>query len=433
MDEPLERNTHSRGDANQENTLAGNTMLVDSVRLFLISEKIALIGALARLSGLINSFCVSIMLSLPETPLSNTGLNSQFQNSNAYELESSITVKLDWLQLRTLHDSEQSFLELLEVLGHVFDDSFDFAFDRSGFMGRRWSASGQSVRGIKVFFDPPGDSSPGVGLVILTGSVLAVASAEDLWDFCSLVRAGWCAVATRLDVALDDYEKSLNFEDILVAAEADNFALCHSAQFHKSKKRGGDWGCSLIFGSSQSDKRVTFYDKSEESGGLIDAYRLEVRFRNYKADKVFEQYVSYSLENALSESSFYLAQVCVGSVDFLDRSSGDKNLSRLPRLSWWQAFLNRVAEGVRVPSKRRQMSVERSINWIFHSVAPTLAVLRHVLGVSAYNDMLQEFQKSGEIRLSKYHWQLINIYQQDWEKQSDELAGVVIPSHLEVF
>lgn len=347
-----------------------------------------------------------------QTPVSNTGLNSQSLD------DAQLTVKIDWLQLSTVHASLEDFQAMLKYLEDIFSDQIVWYSDRPLYRGRRWDTSGSSSRGIQVCFDYPGEVEPGKGWLLISGGLLSQIDAPTVHDLCATLQTLWLAVARRLDVAIDDYSKPFDFRLIYDQARAGNVALVRktSVAYHASAKgKDGLEGESVVLGSPQSDKRLTFYNKAVESDGATDSHRVEVRLRDYKADQVFQQLADWSPQDFLDKGPLYLAGVVTGAVEFVDRSSGDRNLKRLPLLDWWSDFLIRVgSSGLRLAAKKREHSMERKISWLMKDVAPSLAMLKRVLGQFSFREFCETLVTSGDSRLSKAQEKLIKVFLYDW-------------------
>jgi hypothetical protein len=64
-----------------------------------------------------------------------------------------------------------------------------------------------------------------------------------------------------------------------------------------------------------------------------------------------------------------------GAIDFIDRAAGDANLSRCPRLGWWQKLLDVLGRARHVVN-RVVPPLQQSVEWFKRSVAPVLSVIR---------------------------------------------------------
>ena len=376
----------------------------------------------ARLSRLFELIFLSPMITTNQqggqgfssalTPASNTGSNSQTLQSP------DLTVKVDWLQLSTLHPSTEDFKQMLKYLEDMFDDQITWHSDTPLFRGRKWDSSGNSVRGLQVCFDFPGEVEPGRGWVCLPGSLLAQVDARAVYDLCCMMTAAWSAVSRRIDVAIDDFSKPFQFREIYDLARAGNVAHVRSTSIRYSasaKNKDGLEGESVILGSAQSDKRITFYNKAVESDGAVESHRVEVRLRDYKADQVFQKLATLTPDQFESEGAQFLAGVVIGAIDFLDRSSGDRNLDRMPRLSWWAEFCDRVGSArLKLASKRPVHSMDRKVAWLVRDVGPSLAVIQRVLTERDFRDFIETLLDSGKARLGEAHEKIIRVFRFDW-------------------
>jgi len=199
---------------------------------------------------------------------------------------------------------------------------------------------------------------------------------------------------TRLDLALDDYGKTLDLDAVIGAVEAGNYAGAQCCQVVKSGKRGGGrWGVAVVLGSASSDKRVTIYDKEVESEGRIKAIRIEVRLRDDLARQAWNKLFPTLFDPNLT------AGYVLGSISFLERRG--RHLSRARLLDWWQKFVSYVRT---TPKKLRRLprhrTVEKALGWLRRQVAPTLTTLARVCGPRLLSRLFEE----GDKRYQKNEW-----------------------------
>jgi hypothetical protein len=218
----------------------------------------------------------------------------------------------------------------------------------------------------------------------------------------------WRFKPTRIDIALDDYWKSITCEQMSNAIDAKNVAKFNPDKANVTRNFGAG-GFTLNMGSPTSDRRTVFYNKAAESEGELDCHRLEARFRNDLAMSVFKDWVSIEPENYEALSASYLAATAVGAIDFPDRASNpdEKNVSRLPKLDWWQAFLDRVGEVVVHSRPRVVRSLERTLTWIERQVLRSLVVVREVCGRSSFNGWMARGMDKAKENLSSWQQHLI--------------------------
>ncbi len=199
------------------------------------------------------------------------------------------------------------------------------------------------------------------------------------------------AKCTRVDVALDDYSRQLlDLEAIAAAADAGNFSQFRRKKVTREQQRLGgrmiDTGFSIDWGRRGKDGSgvsVQVYDKGLESKGEIDSNRFEVRFAKERAKMLGECLFGSSTDESLVEK---LRNAVGGAIDFIDRAAGDANLSRCPRLGWWQQLLD-VLGRARHVVKRAVPPLQRFVEWFKRSVAGQLSVVRAV-----FNSAGQDFE-----------------------------------------
>ena len=179
---------------------------------------------------------------------------------------------------------------------------------------------------------------------------------------------------SRLDIALDDHKRRIEPDDVEREFEAGHVVGYRLGTPHRPKRRVK--GQTLVEGASfelgrrgadGSGKFLVVYDKTLESDGEIDAIRWELRFSKEAADTAF---LVLSSSRDLPSLSCKLTRYVGGAVDF--RSSPHlTNLSRRPRLAWWEYFVGILgAAELKVP--RQRPPLQQSIEWVRRSLAPLL-------------------------------------------------------------
>lgn len=187
---------------------------------------------------------------------------------------------------------------------------------------------------------------------------------------------------SRLDVAVDDLSRSLfDLDQAALAAASGNFTGYKVAQVLRPVARVAGrmeaTGYSVTFGKrgkEGSGRQVQLYDKALESGGEINSIRLELRTFKERADLLFQLLCSAGDVGAFVTK---MGNAIGGAIDFRDRSSGDPNLDRLPRLAWWQNVVDCLGElSLRVA--RPLPPLQSSLRHLARTWSPTLAVARAV-------------------------------------------------------
>ena len=197
--------------------------------------------------------------------------------------------------------------EVSDVLGGAPGDWIE---QEQGFKSYRRSLMGPANS--RLHFDPRNGSDFNLSL---PGQACQRAGTERLRMFISsFVDTG--AKARRVDLTLDDYEKRITPARFLEELRGPN-KVTHS---RKALTISGvilgepDTGETVYLGAPQSNRRLRVYDKSFESGGLIDAYRWELQERKSAAEKA-----AYDL--AYGDWNKVVRSRLVGFVDFRERES----------------------------------------------------------------------------------------------------------------
>lgn len=296
-----------------------------------------------------------------KTPSSNTGLNSQITPLPINDLTPRFEVKIDTITgvYRDVF-SENDAVAIINRYEDFFNDKMAFWPDRTVTRGKTWDGTtSDSLRGLQLCWQRPEAGQPGQLLFHIPGKAIQNVEQDNLRSFLELLGGIYGAEYTRCDIALDDYRKLLDFGRVKDALRSGSLSGARTYRILESCTDGVT-GETIYAGSTKSDKMVRLYDKSAESKGEFDCHRWEVQFRRFKANYVMQ---SWFLTPDVPK---FLSSVAIGAVDFVDRSSGDKNLARLPRLLWWEEFVFLVGQGVKVPCKKIVSSLQKSANWFFH-------------------------------------------------------------------
>jgi DNA relaxase NicK len=207
---------------------------------------------------------------------------------------------------------------------------------------------------------------------------------------------------TRLDIALDDYKRRVEFETVKAAGDSGHYRLVKSFKSIQSKicSEAGSVG-TCYFGSS--DKILRFYNAEFVHG--IKADRWELQLRADIAQSAFDVYLS-QVEN--------LASMLVAEVDF---GIFGKYYRDFVRFDWWESLIQDAGSVYSIPRSSYEPDLSRTILWLDTAVAPTLAVLRSGLG-SQFNVFLNQLCNGGDNRLKPYHKKWIETI---YESQIDVL------------
>ena len=176
----------------------------------------------------------------------------------------------------------ERFKPLLDAAIHPFSDEYSLEAGVPVTRGKKYANSGRSVRGAAIAWTELNDGSREV-FVSLPASVLAEASLQEIWEISALLKFSYGVKFTRVDLRIDDYSKQLNPDLMLKAFQDGNYANFRTLDKIQRWKSGVEQGFTLYFGHPKSEKRARFYDKSAESKGVMDCYRLETQLRRGSA------------------------------------------------------------------------------------------------------------------------------------------------------
>lgn len=392
------------------------------------------------------------------TPLSNTGLyvqqlfpqekqqavNQQQQAYYGPDNPNRFSARIHWLQGTFSYSEGVALRVFASKLEELFNDTFEW--DCGPFTsGKKFDDSARSANGIILAWQRPDEEKLGRGWISFPGSVLDRLLVEDEGETMLVMLfhlletgstgagikliSGW--KTTCLDTTVDDFEKKMRPKDLLPYAEAGDYTgfrfkntyderskrwLVPSWAYHKSPASTPDGQLiesgTLAFGSAQSDKRLTIYDKFAESNGAIDSVRWEARWRDDYAQVRFEKICTYLFESDQSVSlGNVIAAITMGAIEFIDRSTADR-ACRSERASFWSEMLMYLGR-IKIPISAPRTYLEKTVSWIVYQVATSLAVLQRVSGFENLMNALLLIRDNGFLRLRKNHETMIEQGQKD--------------------
>lgn len=345
-----------------------------------------------------------------QNPDGNTGLNLQ------------ISISADYLNITTVLPDEETVRDCFGEIAYRMqeDGGLIWSADKGIWKGRYYAHTANTVHGIKMAWHPRIDKGFDVWVSIPGGSLSRVDGRLHL-SFFKMLKRRYGFQPTRLDIALDDYEKRLSKEIVIEALEQGNYVgfSKYSVHVNSGKKKNKDKGWTIYLGSRQSDKMYRLYDKSAESNGKIDAYRLECELKDFKAKQLWELMMQLPDSNDNARMEMYqslLLEVLVGGVDFRDLSV-DSNMSRCPKLQWWADFLDYVhsSGGLKLGAARSESSLQKTLTWVKRQVETSLAMLRDVLGSQQFHLFIRDAIDSGRLRYGRQHEAILQLHRYGYD------------------
>jgi hypothetical protein len=266
--------------------------------------------------------------------------------------------------------------------------------------GREYTSHGFSIESDPVRVV----DCPAVLKVALPARILAGCSMSAIAEFLS---SRDDVVASRVDVALDDMDRFVEMADIQASVMRQDYFLANKSTVINSGGRGEPVGATVYLGSPTSDKRLRIYDKTVESKGVRDCIRWELELRRKRADSFLSAWLS-SMNDSAESAARLMKSVVVGSIDFRDRSGGEKNRDRAPVVGWWRDMLNRLSVcPLIIRCSVVVASIQKSIDWIVNQVSPSLFSVRKVLGDDWLSFVNSAMDRGGE-RLAAVRRRLTN-------------------------
>jgi hypothetical protein len=222
--------------------------------------------------------------------------------------------------------------------------------------------------------------------VRMPGELCRTIGTDKLLDLVVALDALPSLKVSRLDVALDDFDKTFTsrvFAEACVGPSLDAERAPLGPQVVTRVRRGAwDWsrrlgGCFWL-GGKKSPRLLRVYDKEQESGGLIPSTRVELQSRNEFGTALARRLVeARSAGGSLAEVFF---QHLVSFVDLREPQADRSSSQGWPRMPFWAAF---VGDAQAVRTGRRSDSRVRT--WIRHMVRQCggfLGVMLRAFGVT---------------------------------------------------
>lgn len=310
---------------------------------------------------------------------SNTALDSQ---PNGYD---SLTAHIDWISLSFKIHGKAKLDKLIHTIQELLQISiyFDNYRNTDDFTGRYKTHGG--TLGISFSYSYFDNNDRCNARLTLPGGFLADRRPWHIKRVCRRLRDDWGAICTRIDLAVDDTHRQLDYQKIIDATKHNQTLGFRSGKTIDSYGTKQD-GKTVYCGSRRSSKYARFYNKET-------CDRFEIEYKQNLAVSVFTDYLSdYS-----PDSSIVLSSILQSSISFIVRK--DKNLSRATECQWWTEFKQRIVGTFHplIRSKPRP-SLDRTLKWIHRSVSKSLLLMREALGDIQMEKLLQLWEYEAKSR-----------------------------------
>lgn len=153
-------------------------------------------------------------------------------------------------------------------------------------------------------------------------------------------------------------------------------------------------GRTRIFGSPKSDKRITFYDAKPVHN--VDAIDIEVRFRKKLAKSAFVAILGTEEQNfSVYESLRAVQNIVAGSIDFVKKIPGERNIQRCERYAFWQEFRDAVGGAMRVSKPKKVIDFIKQKQWLEEKCFRVIAMTQELMGAAYFHKWIEDICRRG--------------------------------------
>lgn len=224
---------------------------------------------------------------------------------------------------------------------------------------------------------------------------------------------------TRIDIAIDDYQKLLDMTVVEHKVHNDEIAT-YLQNRTVYKGLNGTAGHTVYLGS-RSRYMLRIYDKAAEQRTSYKWVRVELEIR-HDAALEFKKLVTREIDQTSTEKDAAIARFGVGVIAnklrFIERT--DSNKTRCKTSIWWEQLLNGVKPIELTLERKMPLDMGEAIEWLKKQIAPTMALLTAYLGPSVIETLIHEG--------------LYNIDKQKAKRWAQELeaSGILIPAEIKL-
>ena len=203
------------------------------------------------------------------------------------------------------------------------------------------------------------------------------------------------ATFSRIDLALDEYEGLVGFNDIIEKIErGEHVGRCRSFKVISGRDSyGHHTGTTIYMGSNKSDIMLRVYEKNferQQKGYEVETdiwNRWELVLKHEKANDFVTRY----LENGDSFGRLFKG-ILTDLIRFVEPGE-DTNKSRWQICTWWSDFLEKTAP-IQLKGKEYQPSLAKTLNWVENS---TVTAIKGLSAIAEKEDIdfLQILANSG--------------------------------------
>ena len=331
-----------------------------------------------------------------------------------------ITAHIDWLQFVGEVPSGKQWA-LFAAVEKLTGEMVHLRPGKPTQVGNEYQNSGRSLKSVKFAWNNPDADGNCSVLISIPGKVVSSMKMLKVREL-ALEMVGAGLRATRLDSTIDDYGKRLNFSVIAESLISGNYSKFQTWRFQYSSKGGA----SFKLGSPESPRSTTIYDKSVESKGKIDSIRIETKFGAKLAHDVLLKWLMIDPDELgdswEGESARYLAESVIGSINFINRQlkPKEKNLKRIPRLDWWQEFVDLIGGEIYHTALIPAPTLEKTSTWHDNQCFRSLVCVMNGFGDRG-REWFEYRLQMAQATLKPVHLHRIEQFKQEYALYADEL------------
>lgn len=351
---------------------------------------------------------LSAVSQLDKTPSGNTGVYST-NNFSDKSLKSSpgLTFRVDWLQ----GTFDSRYLSYIQKSIVTLFGSGDWEYRPSGL--RYFNNSYIHPSGVKIGVGrklPSGFIDSTLSYLEMSGTSLLPIKQSRLRKFMLTVFRKCQFKSTRVDVCIDDFEKTIRFTTLRNAVHKFNYSGFGNTIKITEGGRDRTKGWAVSFGKRGSQgggKYLVIYDKDSQSKGVIPSVRLELSGYDHYATHIFRDLIN---------SPFHFWGEVIGgwikgSINFISRK-GSKNPSKCKQLSWWSKLVLRFF--VLKPSlEYKDKTIDSIKDWLKTQVSSCLYLVLSHEGLQGVDELWAYFWElifHGESKLNNRHKYLMDLH-----------------------
>jgi DNA relaxase NicK len=232
-------------------------------------------------------------------------------------------------------------------------------------------------------------------IITLPGQWLKAHSLEWIKESVRFFHEKYDTHCSRFDIAVDDYQRKLNWSAIRDACKSGCGVGFREYQFIESKARFGT-GKTIYLGTRKSARYCRIYDRASVTDGKENCIRFEIEFKKDLSHTVYIDYL-YSSDINGAET---LSGIIQSQISFVKRK--DKNLNRATTLVWWQNFINRIkGQKIELPRTKPILNIERTLRWVHRNVSKGLLLLKEAIGIDDLNVLFGLWELEARGRITK--------------------------------